>query len=235
MLGVGDRDLIAFVGAGGKSTLLLSLGHELAVAGRRVVLTTTTKMGADQIPEWAVPVHETAAVAPVIAAGTTPFLVGVINPSKIVGVEPAIVDAVFDGTNADYVLVEADGARGRRVKAPAPQEPVIPNRTTLVVVVASLHAVGGRISDVAHRPERVAALLRRGLDHVLEPEDVADVLRDPDGGLARIPDRARVTVALNSATPGGSAEAAEQIAGRLRSSGRIDRVAILPDLRKGFQ
>ena len=53
LLGLGRSELVAFVGAGGKSSLLLGLGAELSVSGSRVVLTTTTKMGTDQIPGWA--------------------------------------------------------------------------------------------------------------------------------------------------------------------------------------
>jgi probable selenium-dependent hydroxylase accessory protein YqeC len=232
LLGVEDRDLVAFVGAGGKSTLLLSLGHELVAAGYRVLLTTTTKMGADQIPSWAMLVDRAEEVAPALAVGATPFLVGGIETHKIVGVAPTVVDAIYAGTPLDHLLLEADGARRQRIKAPAPQEPVIPRRTTLVVIVASLGAVGGRIADVAHRPERVAAVLGRGLDHVLEPEDVADVVGHPEAGLARIPDSARITVALTAAdvSPAGVAERTSR---RLDAKDRIGRVAIVPDLRPG--
>jgi len=232
-LGVGDRALVAFVGAGGKSTLLLSLGHELRTAGRRVVLSTTTKMGADQIPEWAVPVGDTARVRSTLAAGKTPFLVGAISPTKIAGVKPEMIDEISTW-DVEYVLVEADGARGRRIKTPAPHEPVIPDSVTRVVVVVSMDAIGCSIADVAHRPERVAALLGCGVDHMLTPANVVDVVANPEGGLARIPNSARVTVALTSVAIETKTEAAERTVGLLRATGRIDRVTIVPDLRPGF-
>ena len=43
---------------------------------------------------------------------------------------------------ADYVLVEADGAKRFPLKAPAAHEPVIPDETRLVIAVAGLSGVG---------------------------------------------------------------------------------------------
>jgi probable selenium-dependent hydroxylase accessory protein YqeC len=229
LLGVGDHELVAFIGAGGKSTLLLALGLELVEDGYRVALTTTTKMGADQIPPWAMRADHAAEVGPALAVGATPFLVGSIDETKIVGVDPGLVDAIFSGTPVDHVLVEADGARGRKVKAPGPREPVIPNTTSLVVAVASLRSVGERIADVAHRPERVAAVLGRSLDYRLEPEDIADVVGDAEGGLARVPQQARVAVALTG-LGAGSSEAPDRIRRRLENNHKIDRVVVIPDL-----
>ena len=48
-LGLGERDLVSFVRAGGKTTLMLKLGRELADAGHRVVITTTTRMSTDEV------------------------------------------------------------------------------------------------------------------------------------------------------------------------------------------
>ena len=120
-----------------------------------------------------------------------------------------------------WIIVEADGAAGRPLKVPADHEPVIPAATTVVVVVASLAAIGGRIVDVTHRPERVVALLGCGEDHVLEPDDLAVVLSHPRGGLWRVPDTARVVVVL---TGTGPPDAASNIRARLGAESRIDRV-----------
>ena len=119
------------------------------------------------------------------------------------------------------MFVEADGAAGQLLKAPAGHEPVFPTSTTSVVAVAGLGAIGGRIADVTHRPKRVAGLLGCGVDHVLEPMDVATVLGHPRGGLWLVPDAARVVVVLTGAGPAG---AADQIATVLAANPRIDRV-----------
>ena len=48
-LGLGDRECVAIVGAGGKTTLLQTIGREAEGSNRRVILTTTTHMSPDQI------------------------------------------------------------------------------------------------------------------------------------------------------------------------------------------
>ena len=224
-LGLGPRELVSFVGAGGKSTLLLRLGHELAQDEQRIVLTTTTKMGTDQIPRSSVPANDLDGVRQALAAGKMGFLVGEIDGPKINGVPAALVDELFTNLDLDYLLVEADGARRRAIKAPAEHEPVIPSRTTTVVVVTGLDAVGKRLDEVAHRPDLVSAITGRGLHETLTPEDVAVVIGHQRGGLAGIPEGARVVVALTQLRP-DKAAAAASIETTLRGHPRIDRVPI---------
>lgn len=227
-LGIGTRDLVAFVGAGGKSTLMLASGMELVHDGRPVVLGTTTKMGPDQIPEWAVVCRTAAEALAALADGSPAFLLGSIEGHKVVGVAPELVGDVW-ATGMAAVLIEADGARRRSFKAPEGHEPVIPAPTTVVVVVAGMDAVGGRIGDVCHRPDRVAELIGKSVDQRLEVPDVVTVLRHPAGGLARIPVHARVVVALTR----GAEDVAQVVRDHLATERRIDRIvrfAALPDL-----
>ena len=221
-LGLGAPELVSFVGAGGKSTLLLRLGLELDQE-HRVVLTTTTRMGTDQIPSSAVPVNGLDGVKQALLSGKMGFLIGEIDGPKIIGPPVDLVDELFANLGPDYLLVEADGARRRAIKAPAEHEPVIPSRTTTVVVVTGLDAVGGRLDEVAHRPELVSAITGRGLDETLTPGDVATVIGHERGGLAYIPDGARVVVALTQLRPETRA-AAEAIREILMNQLRIDRV-----------
>ncbi len=222
-LGLGSSELVAIVGAGGKSTLLLGLGRELSTAGSSVVMTTTTKMGADQLPDWAVACRTSGEVESALAAGQPVFLLEGVDSSKIVGAAAVLIDEVFARRDVDFVLAEADGAAGRLLKVPAEHEPVIPTTTTLVVIVVGLGAVGGRIAAVAHRPERVAALLGCGVDHVLEPLDLAAVIAHPEGGMWHVPESARVVVAL----AGENESAAAQIRGALATDTRVERVVVV--------
>ena len=228
LLDLGSRELISFVGAGGKSTLLLGLARELADRGNSVVVTTTTKMGADEVPDWAQTCRSAEDVAATLAAGGVAFLVDQIDGSKVTGPAAGLVDEVFTGLDVDCVLVEADGASGRAIKAPASHEPVIPSQVTTVVIVAGLDAISGRLGDVAHRPEFVAAITGLGLEETLGPDEIAAVLSHPEGGLARIPDTARVVVALTKVQPGPRAAAAAAITAILDAHPRIDRVYLLP-------
>lgn len=186
--GLGEREMVSFVGAGGKTTLLLKLGWELFESGREVVLGTTTKMGLDQIPEWA------PAVSPDSVTRLPAFVIGSVDGPKVVGSSPETFNGLF--RTFDFVVVEADGARRQKIKAPAAHEPVIPTATTLVVVVASLDAVGRQLNEVAHRPGLVSSIVGLSGTDLITPDAMVELLTDARGGLARIPDNARVIVAL---------------------------------------
>lgn len=226
-LDVGTHELISLVGAGGKSTILFSLGRDLAVGGGRVILTTTTRMASDQVTEpvcWAI---DTDTIERAFVRDLPLFVATGAIPGKITGPRPDDVDYLFGATTADHVIVEADGARSMSVKAPAAHEPAIPSRSTLVIVVAGIDAVGHPIHDVAHRPERVATLAGRPEDAVLTVADLAAVLLHPDGGLKRIPDSARVAVAITKTTPETDA-AATELAARVAAHPRVERTLTLP-------
>ena len=92
-----------------------------------------------------------------------------------------------------------------------------------MVVVTGLDAVGNRLEDVAHRPDLVSAITGRGLNETLTPEDVATVIGHQTGGLALLPNGARVVVALTQLRP-ETAVAAASIETTLRGRPRIDRV-----------
>ncbi|NIX22644.1 MAG: hypothetical protein GWN07_23585, partial [Actinobacteria bacterium] len=81
----------SFVGAGGKSTLVLACGREAAAAGWSAVLTTTTKMGADQVPTDAAIVLDGE---PTPQPGALVFLAAAIEGEKVVGVAPEAVDRI---------------------------------------------------------------------------------------------------------------------------------------------
>ena len=215
-LGLGQRELVSVVGAGGKSTLLLQLADELTIAGSSVALTTTTKMGTDQIPPGATVIRRLDE-----PTGALTFLLGEIDEPKVIGVKPEVVDSLFSSGKFDYVLVEADGARRRSIKAPANHEPVIPSLATTVILVAGLDAIDGRIADVAHRPENVASILGREVTDVVRPLDLVTLILSTDGGLARVPTRARVVVTLTYDEPN---DHLDEVSHTLAEDVRLERV-----------
>ena len=77
---------------------------------------------------------------------------------------------------ADYVLVEADGAKMLPLKAHAEYEPVIPECTSFVVCVVGIDGVGLPVSETCHRPNRFAELAGISQERQVTPEAVAAVL-----------------------------------------------------------
>ncbi len=224
---LGPRELIAIVGAGGKTTILRTLGEELAATGSRVVLTTTTMLAEDQVEEpacWSdLPSEVEARLSPDVPL----FVVAGRVPGKVTGPSKTAVDRFFLETTVDYVIVEADGARKMMIKAPAEHEPVIPEASTAVIITMGCDAIGRSIVDVAHRPDRVAALSGLTVDDLLTVDTAAQVLLHPSGGLKSIPAVANVVMALTKVTADNRG-AAQELTAILDSHPRVNRVVRLP-------
>ena len=220
-LRIGARDVVALCGAGGKTTLLYRLAAEARAAGLRVLATTTTHMGTlPAAVTGPVFVEEDGDPGPALGEalrrhGQATLLGRRIRADKIEGVPPERVD-VLSG-QADLVLVEADGARGRSLKVPASHEPVVPASTTLLLVVAALDALGQRLdAERVHRLELVVAATGRSIGDVIDEDMVAAALLHPAGYLSRRPPASRSGVFLNKAEDAPTRAAAARIAGRLR-------------------
>ena len=222
--GLGERELIALGGGGGKSTVLFTLGRELAGEGKRVILTTTTKMGrnqADSIPTvcWSADIECAAASLEV----TSPvMLVTEGDDHKVTGPSPELVDDVFAGSGTDYVIVEADGSRGRPLKASAGHEPVIPSTTTIVVALVGVDAVGKPLAESAHRVEEATRFTDMRPEDLITPEACAEILLHPQGVLRDAPTSARCVIAITKADNEPARTAAEAM--------RAEIVARRPDV-----
>ncbi len=223
---IGDHELVSIVGAGGKSTILFTLGRDLAAPSGRVILTTTTKMAADQITEPTCWSDDPTEVDRMLEPGRPLFVVTGEVPGKATGPTAESVDRLFLETTADHLIVEADGARSMSIKAPADHEPVIPDLTTTVIVVVGIDAIGRPISEVAFRPDLVAEIAGLKVHDTLTIDRAAAVLLHPDGGMKNIPETARVVMAITKVTPTAE-DSAKDLASILASHPRVDRVVTL--------
>jgi len=199
-LELGARELVAFVGAGGKTTLMLALGRNLAAVGRRVLFTTTTRVGARQV------------------SGVRGFWFERRQGGKLVGPPPEAVDRAWATGAHDVVLVEADGARGMLAKAPAPYEPVIPALATVVVAVIAADALARPIDEVAHRPDLVAAVVGCSACDALTEERAARLVTAEAGLHKGVRPRARFVAAITRVDPEQRSTAAA-LASRLKDAG----------------
>ena len=127
----------AVIGGGGKTTLLRTLGEELA-GQHPVLLCTTTKI----LPFSDLPCARTAAELDELRRAHQLLCAGTDVPGTGKLTAPETPMAVL-AEQFDYILVEADGAARRPLKAHAPHEPVIPTEAnqTICVVGASGSAV----------------------------------------------------------------------------------------------
>lgn len=232
------RPLIAIVGAGGKTTTMYALAHELAAQGRRVVTTTTTHIYLPRPNEsdhlliesemprllsalqrsWQRYQHITVARETIDGreqTGSGHILV------KLKGLWPEQPLELLQDGGADAVIVEADGARHLKIKAPADHEPVMPPHTNLVLLLLSAEALNRPLNgEIAHRPEILARLTGISPGDPLTPAVVARLLLHEQGGLKNVPDGAGAYVLVTHAGEEKQADLAE-LAAFLKGDQRI--------------
>ena len=159
----------AVIGSGGKTTLLRTLGTELAEAGGRVLLCATTKI----YPFPGLPcAHDRAeldalAPSPLLCAGAP------LEHGKLTALEVPMADLA---ARFDYVLVEADGSARLPLKAHASHEPVIPPEANRTICVVGISGFGRPIREAVHRPARFAALAGAWAGDAAPPAHTARVL-----------------------------------------------------------
>jgi len=234
IFGLRERRYVHLIGGGGKTTLMFAAAHALAAEGRSVLTTTTTRIlypepaqsgcvvvGSDAASlirrlrvEFATHRHVTA-VAPDPEGGR-----------KVSGLTVAVLDALVAARIADHVLVEADGAAGRPLKAHADHEPVVSPRADLVIVVIGADCLGAPMDDAhVHRAALLRERLGRPVGAVVRAEDVAGIVLHRDGWLARVARDAEVVVFINQVVTPVARDGARRIAGALRAADAGRRVA----------
>lgn len=143
----------AFVGSGGKTTLLKQMAEQYRRAGKTVFVTTTTHMFA----EADTLLTDDAETILQELQRTGYVMAGIPDGTKIKALSQDTFTAV--SAHADVVLVEADGSKMLPLKYPNASEPVIPANTDEIYVLCGLQAIGQPAKDVCHRLALVKACL----------------------------------------------------------------------------
>lgn len=225
--------LISIVGAGGKTTTMYTLAAELTARSQRVITTTTTNIYLPQASET-----DTLIISP----STTYLLEHIqsawqqhrrvtvaskmLGAGKIVGLLPDQPYELLQKSGADAIIVEADGARHLMIKAPAEYEPVVPPQTNVALLLISAQAINQPLTPaIAHRPERIAALLGLNIGDILTPVAIAQLITSEHGGMKNIPHSASAYVLITHAPSGlTTLTTLHQLAELVHGSSRIASV-----------
>ncbi len=233
-LGIKERGIISFVGAGGKTTLMLRMAKELARTDKRILVTTTTKI-------W--PPKKTETRCLIVTKSKQDLLQkaeALFNQSntivaasdhcsksnKLIGFSPDFLDELWRSGCFRWILVEADGSARKPIKAPGPHEPVVPRETSQMVGLIGLSVLGKPLSeDQIHRVNRFKNITNLSDGEKIDISAIAALIDHPDGLFKSCPDKARAIAFLNQADILPSLEdgifTAEQI---------LHRVSVMPDL-----
>jgi probable selenium-dependent hydroxylase accessory protein YqeC len=244
-LGLEAARLICLSGAGGKSGLMATLAHEFIAAGERVLVTTTTRIASDELPgTW--PVLSAAGADEIndhaghAAQGPGPGPGGVVivvagradGGRKLAGFAPGVLDEVADQKSFARILVEADGARRRPLKAPAAHEPVLPAGTEALVMVAGLNGLG-RPLDEANVFRASLWSARTGLapGAPVTAASLARMVADRDGLGRGCPEGAHRALFLNQADTASKIALAKRVLDALADADRRPDRAVIGCLR----
>ena len=198
---INKKNIISFVGGGGKTSLIYELGNELRKLGKKVIITTTTHMFMPQNN--------------VVLTGKIDDIIGLLNSENMITVGMVCDEknakikknqlkneTTFDNIEeeklkkisglpegvakclielADFVLVEADGSKRLPLKMPASHEPVILNGSNLVIGVCGIDAIGKTIKETCHRPNLVSKFLNVNEEYIINESDIAKILLSDKG------------------------------------------------------
>lgn len=233
--GLTEGGVVSFVGAGGKTSCMFRLAEEAAKKKHKVLTTTTTRI---LVPEPSQSLH-------VFTSQTVKQLVKVLEGEfagafhvtaakssdgyKLAGYSVLQVDELADKGMFDWLLVEADGAAGKPLKAPAAHEPVVPERSRAVVGVIGLDCVGKIFNEGrVHRHRIYARITGLCPGQPISPISIARLICHPSGLFKGSPSGAERIVFLNKVDTIERGKPAQNIIDEVRNTGTdgVDRFII---------
>lgn len=204
----GDGGVISLVGAGGKTSLMFRLAGEASNVGQPVITSTTTRIlmpTKNQSPALflannAAGLLEKLAHSPKIYQHVTVASKKSPDGNKLVGLSPGEIDALGHSNKVPWIIVEADGASRKPLKAPAGHEPVIPLTSTVVVGVIGLKAIGKPLTEKwVFRSVLFAERAGLSLNDPVTVDAVVKLINHPQGLFKGAPAGARRLIFLNLA------------------------------------
>jgi probable selenium-dependent hydroxylase accessory protein YqeC len=190
-LDIHPKDVISTVGAGGKTTLMFALAQELANKKRMVITTTTTKIfppSSSDTPYLLISQDEEEIVDFIQkkagALGHITIASKMLAGSgKLQGINPLLVSKLITLSPVNYIIIEADGASKRPLKAPNPEyEPVLPPCTTLVIPMVGIDALGCELSEKnVFRSEIASRLTGIPLGGTVSADAIVNLMLHPSG------------------------------------------------------
>ncbi len=224
-----DSGIVCAVGAGGKKTALYRLASE---SRRRYALTATVFSSPPGRRFWdrRILADDEALIDGVLAAGEArrvAYARPSDKPGRIAGVDPAVISHLHRAAAFELTLVKADGARMRGLKAPRPDEPVLPGDADVVLHLSSAAVLGQPLDDDhAHRLDELTAVTGLARGERIGAEHLARLLASAEGAQRNI-GAARLVAIINQVDDDDRLHLARQAAERaLGNSSRLDRVVL---------
>ncbi len=222
------NSVIALSGAGGKTTSLFTLAQEYPSA----LLAAACHMGGWQAQSASQHISLPPGSPPPPPSAPHTLYTGLLDPqtNRLGGLTANQLQTLHQMAKDNNLplLLEADGARQKMLKAPADHEPNLPLFTELCVTLIGLTTLGKPLNEEnVHRSQIFSALTGLPLNQIIQPQHLTRLLQHPQGGLKNIPSGARRVALLNQAETPFLQAAAGQMAQEILPSYHAVLVASL--------
>jgi len=218
--------IITIIGGGGKTSLmyyLVSLAKKMEMPA---VAATTTKLSSQYRSGHSfVEMKKLADGKEMLAQvrGMHELVTLVYGPDpnssgKMLGIPREWIDELSAGCPEMVLIVEGDGSAGKSLKGHLDYEPVIPNTSSIVIVVIGIDSVGARINvQHVHRPQRISELIGSIPDSIVTMEMITQLLFHPQGYLQHCPTRSDIIFFINKVESTYARQQAEKLARQILS------------------
>ena len=228
-----EKEVISLIGGGGKTTLMFALGKELSLLRKGILLTTTTKIW-DPEPSDEFSVFLSSRLARVkewVKENLDRYRYLLVaqdrlDNGKLQGIPPRWISELFSIPAVSCIIIEADGAAGRPLKAPREGEPVIPRETTLLIPVVGIDALGKPLhEDYVFRSRIAREILDQPEGAIITEKMIAKLVV---ASLLNMPENARVVPFLNKVDLTDGVEKGKNLARVLMEtvSPRVEKVVL---------
>jgi probable selenium-dependent hydroxylase accessory protein YqeC len=211
---------------------MFCLAKELAALGHHLITTTTTKIrepGGADTPFLSLGESHEAILDKVHRFGHITVASHRVAGGKLQGISPRQADALWESGEMDYLIIEADGAAQRPLKAPESCEPVIPSCTGVVVGLVGADGFGARLTEeVVFRSAIFSRLTGIPFDAVITNEAISLAFTHTDGLLRGAPLSGRIVFFVNKVDLDDGLQKGTEFARVILDSGdsRIERVVL---------
>ena len=179
-----DRKVVCLVGAGGKKTTMYALSQSLPGT---VALSSTTHMYHydSKYVNRLISVKNQDYLAFEKEAGKVHAFFGEkIHKERVSGLNEEVLRNIWNSGNYDTMIIKADGARARLIKAPGVGEPLIPSFADYVIPIFSIKVVGRKLdSSIAHRIDQLSRVMKIEPGEVIQDKHVISLMTSEAGFL----------------------------------------------------
>ena len=223
-----EGQTIAFVGCGGKTSLIEGIITELMERNLPVLHTTTTKIYPPKGRKIILDSEIKGLIEDIRSAEgpLTTAAYGINAENKLLGFPVEWFDKLKQVFQGYCILVEADGCRGQSIKIYGENEPCLPLGTDTVIILTGIDAFTcRRIKEKSHRYDVFQEFFPHRNVYTLQ--DRIEVLLHPQGLIMKIPKDMRKVLFLNKVTE-ATVEQARRIADLLleKAGDQLDGVLI---------